>query len=173
MATSLDTTRETFEVHNPATGEVVASVPKLDAAEVEALVDRARAAQPAWAALGFKARGALMRDLRAWLVKNRKKVAEVMMLEGGKPFEDALVEITYACEALGFWAKNAEGYLHERKMRLTSPVLFGRTTVTRYMPRGVIGVIAPWNYPLVLGFGDVIPALMAGNAVVMKPSGVT
>ena len=95
----------------------MAHVPKLDEAQVVALVDRARAAQPAWAALGFRERAGLMLDLRAWVVKNRKQVAEALMAEAGKTFEDGLVEVTYACEALGFWAKKAEKYLKDKRMR--------------------------------------------------------
>ena len=167
------TTTPTFDVHNPATGEVVAQVPSLDEGQVAALFDRARVAQPGWQALGFKARGELMLDLRAWLVKERKLLAEALISECGKTYEDALVEVTYACEALGFWAKRAERYLRDERITPRSPLLLGRKLVVRYAPRGVVGVIAPWNYPLVLGFGDVLPALMAGNAVVMKPSSVT
>jgi acyl-CoA reductase-like NAD-dependent aldehyde dehydrogenase len=172
-ATQTPPSAPTFSVSNPATGEVVAQVPKLDDAGVAALVDRARAAQPAWAEAGFKERAGLMLDLRSWLVHERRKVAQALMDEGGKTFEDALVEITYTCEALGFWARQAQRCLRDERMRPTTPLLFGRSVVVRWAPRGVIGVIAPWNYPLVLGFGDAIPALMAGNGVVLKPSSVT
>jgi acyl-CoA reductase-like NAD-dependent aldehyde dehydrogenase len=172
-AETASTSPSTFAVTNPATGEVVANVPSLDMADVEALVARARAAQPAWQALGFKERGNLMLDLRAWLVKNRKKVAEALVAEAGKTYEDGLIEVTYSCEALGFWAKQAPRYLRDEKLKPRTALMVGKRVVVRNAPRGVIGVIAPWNYPLVLGFGDVIPALMAGNAVVLKPSSVT
>ena len=96
------------------------------------------------------------------------------MSENGKTREDALLaEMFYVCDALGFWAKNARKYLADEKVRTHSPLLFGKKVVVRYRPHGVVGVIGPWNYPLTNSFGDCIPALMAGNSVVLKPSEVT
>ncbi len=93
------------------------------------------------------------------------------MSETGKAYEDAVInEVGYAAGAFGFWAKRAAGYLADEKIRSASPFLAGRKLVTRYAPLGVIGVIGPWNYPLTNSFGDCIPALAAGNAVVLKPS---
>ena len=71
------------------------------------------------------------------------------------------------------WAKHAEGYLSEERIKGGSPFTLGRKLLIRYEPVGVVGVIGPWNYPLANSFGDCIPALMAGNAVVLKPSEVT
>jgi acyl-CoA reductase-like NAD-dependent aldehyde dehydrogenase len=114
-----------------------------------------------------------MRELRSWLIRNRRRVAETMMAEGGKPIEDALLEIMYVASALGFWAKQGPRYLRDERIRSRSPLLFGRRVIVRHEPHGVVGVIGPWNYPLVLGVGDSIPALVAGNTVVLKPSELT
>ena len=161
-------------VENPATGETIASVPNMSAGQVEALVARARAAQPAWEAMGFEARGRLMLRLRHWLVANRERLIDTVVAENGKTREDALLaELFYMADSLGFWAKRAKGYLAEEKMRTHSPFVLGKKVVVRHRPLGVVGVIAPWNYPLTLGVGDALPALMAGNAVVIKPSEVT
>jgi acyl-CoA reductase-like NAD-dependent aldehyde dehydrogenase len=166
--------REQVPVVNPATGEAVGQVPSMSADEVETLVARARAAQPVWNSLGFKGRAALMRRFRRWLVRNRERVLDTITAESGKTREDAqLAELVYAADALGFWAKHAEKFLADRKMRPHSPILMGRKVVERHRPYGVVGVIGPWNYPLTNNFGDCIPALMAGNTVVLKPASLT
>jgi acyl-CoA reductase-like NAD-dependent aldehyde dehydrogenase len=163
----------TLRVDNPATGERITELPSLDRDGTLALVDRARAAQPEWDALGFAGRGALMRDMRRWLVQSRKRVIQTLSEENGKPFEDAQLEIFYCADALGFWAKKAPKWLADEKERPHSPLLLGRKVVNRYVPYGVVGVIGPWNYPLINNFGDAIPALMAGNSVVLKPASLT
>ena len=167
-------TRPRIAVENPATGEIIGHVDDLDAAQVAALVDGARAAQPAWEALGFDRRAELMRDLRGWLVANRKRVIETLVAEGGKTPEDAMLgDLWYVCDALGFWGRKAEKYLADERVKTHSPLLIGKRILVRYRPVGVVGVIGPWNYPLTNTFGDVVPALMAGNTVVMKPSEIT
>src|ERR687893_2681523 len=88
--------------------------------------------------------------------------------------EDVLIaEVNYAASAFGFWAKNAPKFLADEKVRTTSPFVLGRKLVVRYQPLGLVAVIGPWNYPLTNSFGDCIPALAAGNAVILKPSEVT
>jgi acyl-CoA reductase-like NAD-dependent aldehyde dehydrogenase len=165
---------EGIQVQNPATGEVIATVPVMAADEVRALVARARAAQPAWDALGFDGRAQVLRRAQKWLIDNADRVVETIVSETGKTHDDALFnEINYAAGAFGFWAKHAARYLADEKVRTSSPLVLGRKLVVRYRPLGVIGVIGPWNYPLTNSFGDCIPALAAGNAVVLKPSEVT
>jgi acyl-CoA reductase-like NAD-dependent aldehyde dehydrogenase len=161
-------------VENPATGEVIGHVPDMGADEVAALVERARAAQPAWEALGYEGRGEVMYELRRWMVEHRDRVLGTIVAENGKPREDALIhEFVYICDALGHWAKNARKLLADERVRTHSPFLLGRRVVVRRRPQGVVGVISPWNFPLALSIGDAIPALMAGNSVVMKPSELT
>jgi acyl-CoA reductase-like NAD-dependent aldehyde dehydrogenase len=162
-----------LRVENPATGQSVAEVPSLSREGAVELVERARAAQPAWEALGFRGRGNLMRDMRKWLVENRKRVIKTLSDENGKPYEDAQLEIFYCADALGFWAKQAPRWLADERERPHSPLLLGRKVINRYLPYGVVGVIGPWNYPLINNFGDAIPALMAGNSVVLKPASIT
>jgi acyl-CoA reductase-like NAD-dependent aldehyde dehydrogenase len=160
-------------VQNPATGELIATVPVASADDVRAFVERARAAQPAWEALGFESRGRILRRAQKWLIDHSDRVVDTIVSETGKTYEDALFnEVTYGAAALGFWAKHAPRYLADEKVRTASPLVAGRRLVVRYEPLGVIGVIGPWNYPLVNCFGDCVPALAAGNSVVLKPSGV-
>ena len=166
---------KTIPVENPATGQTIGHVPDLSADQVADIVAKARAAQPAWDELGFDGRAAVMYKLRAWLVANRERMIKTIVDETGKTREDALVaEIMFVADSLGFWAK--------QRARSTSPTsACGRTrrccsarrcscATSRY---GVVGVIGPWNYPLTNAFGDCIPALVAGNSVVLKPSEVT
>ena len=164
----------TIQVENPATGEVIRSVPALGPAEVRELVARARVAQPAWEALGFEGRGRVLRRAQKWVTDHSERIVETIVSETGKTYEDAqVVEVTYVASALGFWPKQAPEYLAEEKIRSASPLVVGRRLIVRHRPLGVVGVIGPWNYPLINSFGDCIPALAAGNAVVLKPSQTT
>ncbi len=163
-----------IDVRNPANGESIASVPALDATAVAELAQRARAAQPGWAALGFDGRAKILAALQRWLLEHAERVIETIVSETGKAYEDAqLLELGYAVSALSFWASHAERYLEPRRFLARTPLIAGRRLVTRYDPRGLVGVIGPWNYPLLNSFGDAIPALAAGNSVVLKPSELT
>jgi acyl-CoA reductase-like NAD-dependent aldehyde dehydrogenase len=163
-----------IEVENPATGEVVATVPAMSAEQVAELCARARAAQPGWEAMGFDGRGAVLRRAQKWILDNADRVIETIVSETGKTWEDAqLAEVSYIGPALGFWADMAPKYLVEERLRSRSLWVKGKKLVLRYAPVGVVGVIGPWNYPLSNSFGDCIPALAAGNSVVLKPSEVT
>jgi acyl-CoA reductase-like NAD-dependent aldehyde dehydrogenase len=161
-------------VQNPATGREIGRVRSLSADEVAELARRGRAAQVGWNALGFDGRARVLLRAQKWVVDNRERVIETIVSETGKPYEDALIaEFNYAAAAFGFWAKNAPKLLADEKVRTSSPFVQGRKLVVRYQPLGLIGVIGPWNYPLTNSFGDCIPALAAGNAVILKPSEVT
>jgi acyl-CoA reductase-like NAD-dependent aldehyde dehydrogenase len=161
-------------VENPATGEVIGHVDDMGPDQVREMVERGRRAQPGWEALGFDGRADVMLELRRWFVQNRERVIDLLVKENGKTREDALLaELFYVCDALGFWAKKAPKYLADERIRTHSPLLLGKKVVVRYRPHGVVGVIGPWNYPLTNSFGDCIPALMAGNSVVLKPSEIT
>jgi acyl-CoA reductase-like NAD-dependent aldehyde dehydrogenase len=163
-----------IDVENPATGQVVASIPVVPPERIPELVERARAAQQGWEALGFEGRAQLLRRCQKWVIDNSDRVIETIVSETGKAWEEAqLAEVSYAAAAFGFWAKNAEDYLADEKVKTASPFVKGRKLTVRHVPVGVVGVIGPWNYPLTNSFGDCIPALAAGNAVILKPSEVT
>ncbi len=161
-------------VENPATGAIVATVPNLDAAAVAELAAKGRAAQPGWEALGFEGRGEILLRAQKWVMDNADRIVETIVSETGKTYEDAqLAEIGYAGNAFGFWAKNAPEYLADEKIKTASVFVKGKKLVVRYAPVGLVGIIGPWNFPLTNSFGDCIPALAAGNAVILKPSEVT
>jgi acyl-CoA reductase-like NAD-dependent aldehyde dehydrogenase len=163
-----------IEVRNPASGDVLASLPLLGAGELAELAARGRAAQPGWEEAGFAARAAVLGRMQRWLLDNSERVIETIVSETGKAHEDAqLLELGYTVSALSFWSRHAARYLGERRRLSRAPLVLGRRIVTRYVARGLVGVIGPWNYPLLNSFGDAIPALAAGNSVVLKPSELT
>jgi acyl-CoA reductase-like NAD-dependent aldehyde dehydrogenase len=165
----------TIPVENPATGAVLSTIPILGAVELAQLAATAREAQPQWAAIGFEGRARVMRRAQKWILDNAERVLDTVVSETGKTYEDAqLADLGYTSVALGFWAKQAERYLaDERVPSWNNPLAVGKKLVLRYEPHGLVGVIGPWNYPIVNAFGDCIPALMAGNTVILKPSEVT
>ena len=161
-------------VENPATGQVIGHVPDLGPEQVADLARRGRAAQPAWEALGFEGRGRVLRRAQRWLTENSDRVIDTIVAETGKAWEDAqAAELAYGAGAFGFWAKHAPEYLADEKVRSSSIFVAGKRLVLRYRPLGLVGVIGPWNYPLTNSFGDCIPALAAGNSVILKPSELT
>jgi acyl-CoA reductase-like NAD-dependent aldehyde dehydrogenase len=165
----------TIAVENPATGELITTVPITSADELATMAARAREAQPQWEALGFEGRGRIMRRAQKWMLDNAQRVLDSVVAETGKTYEDAqIADLGYTTSALGFWAKEASKYLaDERVPSWNNPLAVGKKLVLRYVPLGVVGVIGPWNYPIANSFGDCIPALMAGNTVILKPSEVT
>ena len=161
-------------VENPATGEIIATVPDLGPDQVAEMAARGRAAQPEWEAYGFEGRARIMLRAQKWVMDNAPRVVETICSETGKTFEDAeLAEIGYAGNAFGFWAKNAAGYLADEHIKSSQVLVKGKKLINRFRPLGLIGVIGPWNYPRTNSFGDCIPALMAGNSVILKPSEIT
>jgi acyl-CoA reductase-like NAD-dependent aldehyde dehydrogenase len=161
-------------VINPGTGEQIGTVPDLDAAAVAELARRGRAAQLGWYAYGFEGRAQVLRRMQKWLMDNADRVTETIVSETGKTYEDArLAEVAYGGGAFGFWAKNAEKYLEDERVSSAAVAVKGKRLILRHRPLGLIGVIGPWNYPLMNSFGDCIPALAAGNSVICKPSEVT
>ncbi|HXB14137.1 MAG TPA: aldehyde dehydrogenase family protein [Solirubrobacteraceae bacterium] len=168
------TTAGEIPVENPATGETIRTVPDLGAEQVAEIAARGRAAQPEWEAYGFDGRARVMRRAQKWLMDNAERVVETIVSETGKTYEDAeLAEIGYAGNAFGFWAKYGPRYLADEHVKSSQVLVKGKKLINRFRPLGLIGVIGPWNYPLTNSFGDCIPALMAGNSVILKPSEIT
>ena len=165
---------DSIVVENPATGEVIATLAACSPEQLSEMAARARNAQPGWAALGFEGRGRILKRMQKWVLDNADRFLDTLVSETGKTREDAvLAELGYAANAFGFWAKHAAKYLADEKVRTTNPLLVGRKVIVRYEPVGLVGVIGPWNYPFTNTIGDAIPALAAGNAVIVKPSSVT
>jgi acyl-CoA reductase-like NAD-dependent aldehyde dehydrogenase len=163
-----------IEVENPATGEIIGTVGDLGADAVAELARSGRAAQPAWEAYGFEGRARVLLRMQKWVMDNAERVVATICSETGKTYEDAtLAEVGYAGQAFGFWAKNAPEYLADERIKTSQVLVKGKKILLRYRPLGLIGVIGPWNYPLTNSIGDCIPALAAGNSVILKPSEIT
>lgn len=163
--------RATLAVRDAARGGIIEELPIDDAAAVAAAVARARAAQPAWAALPVRERARRLKRARAEMVRQRAEILELLDRETGKARWDTVGEMMAACMEIGYLARRAARFLKPR--RVSARPLFGKRAMVVYKPRGVVGVISPWNAPLTLALGDAVPALLAGNAVVIKPSEVT
>ena len=165
--------RESFEVTNPADGSVITSVPLDGPPEVGTTVARVRANQPAWEALGFKGRARWLYKLRDWILDHQDEIADTMQLETGKVRGEAAGESVYLTDLINFYGKKAGKYIGEERVSAHSPLMKVKKLRVQYRPYPVVGVISPWNFPLILSLGDAIPALMAGCAVVIKPSEIT
>jgi acyl-CoA reductase-like NAD-dependent aldehyde dehydrogenase len=166
--------KQEIQVENPATGEIVATVPDLDAAAVAEMAARGRAAQPGWEAYGFAGRGRVLLRAQKWLMDNAEQVISTIVSETGKTYEDAeFAEVAHVGHAFGFWVREAPKYLADERVKSAQLLVKGKRLLVRYRPMGLIGVIGPWNYPLTNSFGECIPALAAGNSVILKPSEIT
>lgn len=156
----------------PATGELIGEAPNTTAEQVRHAVARAHRAQQTWAALSPKLRADKMLAFRDALVDSSDELVDLLTRECGKPRQEALLhEVMVTAEVATYFAKSAAKTLATREVELR--LMKHRKSFVRYAPRGVIGVISPWNYPLQLPMRDVIMATMAGNAVVLKPSEIT
>ena len=158
----------------PASGELLGEIPVTTDDEVRRTVARARKAQAAWAVLPIEERMARLLRLRDAIAEKAEDLVEVVSRECGKPRHEALVhEVTTLLDTLG-WVVRARAREALAPERIAAaPDEAPRASRVRFVPRGVVGVISPWNFPLVIPMGSVIDALAAGNACVVKPSEVT
>lgn len=153
----------------PATGEKLGRVTLTSPEDVRAMVERAKEAQVRWAALSVKERARHLLTMREKLVENADRLVDVLVRECGKPRQEALLhEVTLLANVITYYARRAPSLLAQKSF--VPDVLKYRKSRVRYEPRGVIGVISPWNFPLLIPFVDALTALFAGNAVVVKPS---
>jgi acyl-CoA reductase-like NAD-dependent aldehyde dehydrogenase len=163
-----------IEVRNPATLEKIADLPVATPAVVADCVARARNVQAIWQETSFAERSRLLYRLRNFLLDKQDRLADIITSETGQTRAEAYGnELFYLCDAIGLWAKKGPGYLKPEKIRPSFLPLKTKRAVCSYSPFGVVGIISPWNFPLTLTLGEAIPALMAGNAVVIKPSELT
>jgi succinate-semialdehyde dehydrogenase/glutarate-semialdehyde dehydrogenase len=158
---------EAIPVRAPATGELLGSVPRCDPEDVRAAAARARRAQPAWAATPLGERTAVLLRFHDLLLDRQDEVLELIRLESGKTRLHAFEEVGDAATVARYYARHAERHLRPKRRSGAIP---GLTSTREYHhPRGVVGFISPWNYPLSMAITDALPALVAGNAAVIKP----
>jgi len=164
---------EQLEVRNPATGETIRTLPVDGPEAVAATVARVRANQTDWEAMGIEGRYHWLGKLRDWILDNQDRILDTMQRETGKVRADASNEPAYLADLINFYGTRAADFIGEEAIRPHSPLLASKKLRVQYRPHPVVGVISPWNFPLVLSLGDAIPALQAGAAVVIKPSEFT
>ena len=157
---------------NPVSGAEVGRFPVAGPAEVAAAVDRARAAATWWARLGFAERRHRLLRWRADIARRLPELAELVHRETGKPVAEAIVESGGGIDHIAWAARNARRVLHSRRVP-SSLLQIEYSSRLEYLPYGVVGVIGPWNYPVLTPVGSIGYALAAGNAVVFKPSEYT
>jgi acyl-CoA reductase-like NAD-dependent aldehyde dehydrogenase len=166
------TSAATITSINPATGEPLGDVPVMAADDVRAAVAAARAAQRDWAKLSVEARCRKVARFADVLMARAEEVIDVLVREAGKTRQEALgMEIILVADLVRYFAKLAPEML--APMPVPLHLMKHRASYLHFVPRGVVGVIAPWNFPFSIPLGESLMALIAGNAVVMKPSEVT
>ncbi|MGA4840121.1 succinic semialdehyde dehydrogenase [Streptomyces sp. G45] len=153
--------------HTPFTGEKLADLPESTPEDVATAFERARTAQIAWSRTPVRQRAAVLLRFHDLLLQRQAEALDLIQLETGKARLHAHEEIQAVAVAARHYGRRAAAYLNPKRHTGVVPTL---TKVTELrQPRGVVGQIAPWNYPLELSIGDALPALVAGNALVMKP----
>jgi len=160
--------------YDPATGEEIGRAPLTPPEEVRRAVAAARQAQPAWAKLSFRERARVILRARQLMLNERDDIALLVSRETGKPVAEALsMELVPVLDAMHYFAHASEDLLRPQKIDIGQYGLMGRSSRLVFRPLGVVGIISPWNFPLATPADEVVMALMAGNAVVLKPSELT
>ena len=159
------------EVRSPFTGEVIGTFDGADRATVASAFGRARLAQPAWSAVPVRDRAAIVFRFHDIVARRRNEILDLLQREAGKARRDALEEVLDVLITARHYGRDAPRLLADRRVRGAIPLLVGAEV--RHIPWGVVAVISPWNYPLTLTASDAVPALLAGNAVVIKPDDQT
>jgi acyl-CoA reductase-like NAD-dependent aldehyde dehydrogenase len=166
------TTAKTLKSYSPVNGELVGEVPIATREDVKNAIARARKAQAAWGVLPIEERCARLTRFRDALVERADEFVDVVSRECGKPRHDVLShEVFISVDLFTYYLKNAAKILAPREIGLS--LMMHKKSVVHYMPRGVVGVIGTWNFPVVIPLGDALAALVTGSAVIVKPSEVT
>lgn len=162
---------DTLDLHSPVDGARVGALPVSTPADVDAAAQRARAAQSAWAAEPVHRRAQVLLNLHDAILDNRDELTDLLQAEGGKSRLSAVEEVLHTALTARYYGRTAARYLRSERGDGLVPLL---TRVDRHLvPVGLVGVIAPWNYPLTLALSDGLAALVAGNAVLLKPDAQT
>jgi succinate-semialdehyde dehydrogenase/glutarate-semialdehyde dehydrogenase len=166
------TAEGTLAVYEPGSGKLLGEVRVSTAADVRNTVQQARVAQAEWARKPFAARRAVLLRFKELLLARAEELCDHITRENGKTLNESLfMEVLPVADAVQWYATHTEKALRDEKIALH---LFpNKKSYLRFYPRGLIGIISPWNYPFSIPVGDAVAALMAGNAVVVKPSEYT
>src|SRR4051795_1288724 len=162
---------EPMEIEQPFTGKPLGSVPKCGPDDVRAAIERARAAQEDWARTSFAERKRILMRYHDLVLDKQEELLDLLQIESGKARRHAFEEVLDVAITSRYYANTAEEHLKPRKRQGALPAL--TAAWEHHHPVGVVGVIAPWNYPLTLSISDALPAVAAGNGVVLKPDSQT
>ncbi len=174
MATDLKIALRKIASINPASGEALRQFECASEVEIHAAVSRAGSAQPSWAALGVRKRIAILRNFQRLLHRRKSEVAQLVTREAGKPYVEALLtEVMVVLDAARFLIDHAYRLLQDEPVPHGSLAMKTKSGRLVREPYGVIGIISPWNYPFSIPATESLAALVAGNAVVVKPSEFT
>ncbi|QPK83513.1 succinate-semialdehyde dehydrogenase (NADP(+)) [Corynebacterium qintianiae] len=171
MSQAIAPERTMTDIINPATGEVITTVPAHTKEETKVAFEKARRAQKRWAKTSFRQRRKIFLKLHNLVIDNRERIMDTIQDENGKNRLSALEEVLDVALTSRHYGYRAEKLLKPKGRRPVMPVL--TSTREEYAPKGVVGIIAPFNYPLSLTVSDAIPAMLAGNTVVLKPDSQT
>lgn len=160
-----------LEIEGSFTGETIGWVGRGSEDDVDEAFRRARTAQKRWAEVEPKKRGKILLAFHDLLLKNRKQIMDVIQLETGKSRDSAYEEIMHCAITARYYGNQVHKILKPKRHAGAMPVLTKSTE--RHIPKGVVGQISPWNYPLTMAVSDALPALAAGNALVAKPDSAT
>ncbi len=164
----------TFSTTSPLDGSKLDPIEPTETSDIAGIVAAAREAQPAWAALAPAERAEAVAKIKDRILDRADLVAKTLKSELGKPeAESLLAEVLPSGDVVDFWCKSIEELLEDTDVELDALAYPGKRGTIRREPRGVIGVIMPWNFPVALPLRTIVPALLAGNAVVFKPSEVS
>ncbi|MBF4160182.1 succinic semialdehyde dehydrogenase [Nocardioides acrostichi] len=167
----VSTTGQTAQVNTPLTGAPLAHIPQSSGHDVAEAFARARRAQRAWSRTSLEHRAAIMLRLHDLILERQGEILDLIVWESGKARKHAFDEPLHVALTARYYARTAHQHLDARRVRGVVPALT-RVEVNR-VPKGVVGIISPWNYPFTMALCDGLPALMAGNAVVAKPDAQT
>ncbi|WP_042349153.1 aldehyde dehydrogenase family protein [Bacillus massiliigorillae] len=166
-------TKEHWDVYSPSTGEHIYTMNETDVTEVDSFVAKSKQAFQTWSRMDFSKRLSYFANLRNVILQELDQTTDVIAKDAGKVQMDALVaDIMPVLDFLKFLESSAEAILRRQKVK--TPIVFiGKKSYVEYMPRGIVLVISPWNYPFQLSMIPILSALVSGNTVIAKPSEIT
>ena len=171
---SFPNTREQIVSYNPATGEEFGRANCASAEDVKAAVEKSRRAFAVWKETSFKERARCVMRAREVILDELDEIARLISDESGKPVAEALsMEIAPVLDLMQYFARRAAKILKPEPINIGLYAAMGRTSKIVYKPLGTVGIIPAWNYPFSIPLGEVVMSLMAGNAVIVKPSELT
>ena len=163
--------RERMKIEQPFTGKPLGTVPKCNEEDVAAAIKRAKDVQREWRKTSFADRKRILLRYHDVVLSHQDELLDLLQIESGKARRHAFEEVLDVAIVARYYANTAEKHLKSRRRRGALPLL--TETWEHHHPVGVVGIIAPWNYPLTLSISDALPAVAAGNGVVLKPDGQT